>query len=86
MPYPPSEMTHDFNIRMTFPPLLHPIVRMGDALLGKFARMFVLVLGFLSPSMSKSISWDYNPEDVGPIVPEWGGPSAYEKRRPAEFA
>ncbi|KAG6969094.1 hypothetical protein JG687_00003416 [Phytophthora cactorum] len=54
---------------MTFPPLLHPIVRMGDALLGKFARMFVLVLGFLSPSMSKSISWDYNPEDVGPIVP-----------------
>ncbi|KAG3087691.1 hypothetical protein PC122_g8735 [Phytophthora cactorum] len=38
--------------------------------------------------MSKSISWDYNPEDVGPIVPEWGGPSAYEKRssRPAEFA
>ncbi|ETO71592.1 hypothetical protein F444_12094 [Phytophthora nicotianae P1976] len=73
---------------MTFSLLLHPIVRMGDALLGQFARMFVLLLGFLAPSMSKNISWEYNTEDVGPIVPEWGGPSASEKRssRPAEFA
>ncbi|KAF4041797.1 hypothetical protein GN244_ATG05833 [Phytophthora infestans] len=73
---------------MAFSPLLQSFVRMGDALLGQLARVFVLSLGFLSPTMSKNISWDYNPEDVGPIVPEWGGPSASEKRdfRLAKFA
>ncbi|KAL3670410.1 hypothetical protein V7S43_004729 [Phytophthora oleae] len=64
------------------------LFRLGDALLGQLARMFVFLLDLLAPTMSKTISWDYNPEDVGPIVPEWSGPSAKEKRssRQAEHA
>ncbi|OWY97762.1 hypothetical protein PHMEG_00031626 [Phytophthora megakarya] len=73
---------------MIYSSVLGLIVRMGDALLGQFARAFVLLFSFLAPAMSKNISWEYNTDDVGPIVPEWGGPSANEKRssRQAEFA
>ncbi|KAK1941495.1 hypothetical protein P3T76_007361 [Phytophthora citrophthora] len=61
---------------------------LGDALLGQFARMFVVLLDVLMPTISKTITWDYNPEDYGPIVPEWSGPSTKEKRSSlqAEFA
>lgn len=62
--------------------------QVGDALLGVLARKFVLLLKVLAPTISKTISWDYNPEDYGPIVPEWSGPSTKEKRSSlqAEFA
>ncbi|EGZ22272.1 hypothetical protein PHYSODRAFT_330102 [Phytophthora sojae] len=70
----------------TFSPCF--IVQVGDALLGHSARVFVALLDFLAPSMSKNISWDYNPEDVGPIVPEWSGlaPDAKRDYPRAEFA
>ncbi|OWY98143.1 hypothetical protein PHMEG_00031161 [Phytophthora megakarya] len=42
----------------------------GDALLGQLARVVVLVLALLAPTtVAKSICWDYNDEEMGPLVP-----------------
>lgn len=66
-----------------------PLLQLGDALLGMLARGFVLLCVHLLPDMAKSISWDYNHEEMVPLVPEWSEPdtNGYNwTRRRAEFA
>ncbi|KAK1941493.1 hypothetical protein P3T76_007359 [Phytophthora citrophthora] len=45
------------------------LCQVGDALLGQLARVFVLFVALLIPTMAKSICWDYSDEEMGPLVP-----------------
>ncbi|KAG6962260.1 hypothetical protein JG688_00008673 [Phytophthora aleatoria] len=45
------------------------MVEFADALLGQLVRGLIRILTVIAPTMSKSVNWDYNDEEVGPIVP-----------------
>ncbi|ETN06289.1 hypothetical protein PPTG_23350 [Phytophthora nicotianae INRA-310] len=45
------------------------MVESADALLGQLVRGLIRVVTVIAPTLSTSITWDYNDEEVGPIVP-----------------
>ncbi|KAG3157611.1 hypothetical protein PI126_g8230 [Phytophthora idaei] len=45
------------------------MVEFADALLGQLVRGLIRILTVIAPTMSKSVTWDYNDEEVVPIVP-----------------